>query len=357
MADEFGERTEPATQRRREEAREQGQVAYSSDLASGLLLMTGVLLLYFTGPTLGATFLQNIRHGLAITCGYELDVKETQHLLGQLFLQGADLLGLFFAVLMGAGVGIGILQVGFHFLTDLVTFRWERIMPTWERVFSINGLVRGLTALLKVLLVATLAYVALGGRLGQITALSQGSLNSIIAQSWSITTRLLLMVAGGLLLLGVIDWAWTRFRYEQSLRMTREELKEEIKREEGDPQIKGRIRRLMREAAQQRMLREVPRATVVITNPTELAIALQYNRDMGAPKVLAKGSGLLAQRIVALARKNSVPIVERKPLARALFRTVQIGQEIPATLYLVVAELLAYVYRLRPVRRQVMSGE
>jgi flagellar biosynthetic protein FlhB len=148
----------------------------------------------------------------------------------------------------------------------------------------------------------------------------------------------------------VLDYAYQRWRFELSLRMTRQEMKEELKRDEGDPQVKARIRRLQREAAQKRMLQEVPKATVIITNPTHLAIALRYEQGaMGAPRVVAKGAGFVAERIVELARKNWVPIVQRPPLAQVLFKAVQVNQEIPAELYVVVAEVLAYVYRLRGI--------
>jgi flagellar biosynthetic protein FlhB len=160
--------------------------------------------------------------------------------------------------------------------------------------------------------------------------------------------RLALAIAGALLLLGVGDYLFQLWRHEQLLRMSRQQLKEETKREEGDPQTKARIRRLQREAARKKMFHEVKSATVVVTNPTHLAVALRYDRGaMGAPKVVAKGAGHVAKRIAELARRHNVPVLERKTLAQALFRTVKLNQEIPMAIYHAVAEVLATVYRGR----------
>jgi flagellar biosynthetic protein FlhB len=146
----------------------------------------------------------------------------------------------------------------------------------------------------------------------------------------------------------LVDYVWQLWRFEQSLRMSKQELKEEVKREEGDPQVKMRVRRLQREAATKRMMLDVPKATVVVTNPTHLAVALRYEKGEGAaPKVIAKGADHMAAKIIAAARKHGVPVLERKPVAQALFKSVKVGQEIPMGLYHVVAEILAYVYKLR----------
>jgi flagellar biosynthetic protein FlhB len=195
------------------------------------------------------------------------------------------------------------------------------------------------------------AWWVLAGRSEQIAGLGQGvspSLRGIVVQGWELVLRTALAIAGALAAIAVLDYILQRLRFERSLRMTREEVKEEIKREEGDPQVKARIRRLQRDAAQRRMLRAVPTASVIITNPEHVAVALQYDRaTMPAPRVVAKGAGRVAKRIIELGRKSAVPVVERKPLAQALFRTVEVGREIPAGLYFVVAEVLAFVYRQR----------
>jgi flagellar biosynthesis protein FlhB len=181
-----------------------------------------------------------------------------------------------------------------------------------------------------------------------IALLGSTQLAPAVGQAWAIVLRLVLAIAGSLVLLGVIDYFFQRWRHEQSLRMSRDQIKDETKREEGDPQVKGRIRRLQRETARKKMYQLVKTATVVVTNPTHLAIALRYDRGQrAAPRVVAKGAGHVAKRIAGLARQHGVPVLERKSLAQAIFRAVKLNQEIPLALYHAVAEVLAAVYRLR----------
>jgi flagellar biosynthetic protein FlhB len=192
--------------------------------------------------------------------------------------------------------------------------------------------------------------VLIKGRFARLTAFDKQNLASVVGQTWEIGLLLSLAVAAAFVLVGVVDYILQRLRFEASLRMTRDELKEEIKREEGDPHVKARIRKLARELSRRRMMRDVPRAAVVVTNPTHLAIALRYDKGtLGAPRVVAKGAGYVARRIVETARRHGVPVVERKPVAQALYKAVKVGHEIPAALYQAIAEVLAYVYRLRGV--------
>jgi flagellar biosynthetic protein FlhB len=351
MAEDFDQsKTEAPTQRRREEARQQGQVAVSAELITGALLLTGVLILWQTAPRLASGFFELAQQGLLSIQYTDFSSERAQSTLAGVASQMGNLLGSFFGLLFAVAIGLGAAQVGLHFVPALLLPKWEKLSPVegWSRVFSRAAVVRGLLAVLKVAAVAALAAWVMRGRAAAIMTLGEGSLNYAAAQAWAVAIRLALAIAAALALLGVADYAYQRFRFEQSLRMSRQELKEELKREEGDPQMRARIRRLQREAARKRMMQEVPKATVVITNPTELAVALRYERGtMPAPRVVAKGAGFVAQRIVELARQHAVPIVERKPVAQALFKAAQVGQEIPAGLFLAVAEVLAYLYRLR----------
>ncbi len=351
MADEdFESKTEAPTQRRREEAREQGQVAFSMDFTGAVQLLAAVVMLYVTGPTIGHGLRQTARWILGGVRGQDIDALGVQGLFGSLALRGAELIGWFLGLMLVAGVAVSLLQTGVQWTPGLLTLRWERISPAtgWGRLFSMATAVRALIGLFKMAVVAALAYWVIQGRLPQVGSLGEATLAGATAQAWNLVMRLALAVAGGLVLIGVADYGYQRWRLEMSLRMTRQELKEELKREEGDPQIKGRIRRLQREMARRRMMREVPKATVVITNPTHLAVALRYDRaTMASPRLVAKGAGLVAERILEEARRHQVPIVRRPPLAQALYQTVKLGQAIPAELYFVVAEVLAYVYRLR----------
>jgi flagellar biosynthetic protein FlhB len=259
------------------------------------------------------------------------------------------LLGVLLGLLFIATVAVTIAQVGFHLNPDRLGVDWDRF--SWfdfSRFLSWSKVVRGLVMLLKLAAVIAVAWWILRERGPEIGNVGEGGLAGAVGRSWGIIIKLALGLAGTLLLIGFIDYAYQRWRFEQSLYMTRQEMKDELKREEGDPQIKARIRRMQREVAQRKMYQQVPKATVVITNPTHLAIALEYQPgQMGAPKVIAKGAGHIAKRIVELARQHGVPVIERKPLAQALYRLVKLDREIPLAFYVLVAELLAYVYRLK----------
>ena len=351
MAEELGQsRTEAPTPRRREEAREHGQVAVSADLSAGLVLLAGVTALSLAAGSMSAGLLAHVRLNLLNCWVADFTPVQVQNIFYAQFGRGMTLVGFLLGVLFLVSLSVGVFQAGVYFLPGLLAVNWGKLAPAngWSRMFSASSAFKCLISVLKVVIVGLVVYWVCKGRVLQIAGLTETRLETSAAQAWSIAMRLALAVAAALVLLGLGDYFFQRWRLEQSLRMTRQELKEELKREEGDPQIKARIRKLQREAAQKNMMREVPSATVVITNPTHLAIALRYERNsMGAPRVVAKGAGYVAQRIVDLARRHAVPVVERKPLAQALFKAVKINQEIPAALYYVVAELLAYVYRLR----------
>lgn len=342
-------KTEPPTQRRREEARQQGQVAVSAELMAGVLLLVGLLALQTSGHRLGGGLLNLATTSFMGLQERELDIARTQSIMIGFGSRSLEMLALFFGLLFASAFAIGALQVGLHFVPSLLTINWEKLSPVagWNRIISQAAVLRGLAAVLKVMIVGVMAYWALHGRLTQFTLLGEGTLVTLSAQAWALAMRLSIAIASALVLLGVCDYFFHRWRLEQTLRMSRQELKDEIKREEGDPHMKARIRKMQREMAKKRMMADVPRATVVITNPTHLAIALRYDKGMAAPKLVAKGAGFVAKRIVEKARRHSVPVIERKPLAQAIFKSVRIGQDIPNALYYAVAEVLAYIYRLR----------
>jgi len=351
MADEGQDRTEEATPRRREEAREQGQVAHSQDFAGSILLLAGLVALVFMGRSIGGGLLDVFRNDLSRLLYDDMDTVRTRMLFLRLFIQGMLMLGGFFGMLVAIAILAGILQVGFHITPERLEVDFEKLSPArgWERLFSLASVVRGLLAALKLIGLAVIAYVVIRGRIGMIFSIGTGSLQHGVDSAWALTMRLALFMAGMLALLGLIDFIYQKQRFETSLRMTKQEVKEELKREEGDPMIKARIRQIARERARRRMLAAVPKATVVITNPLHLAVALKYEVGKGknAPMVVAKGAGVLARRIVEIAREHGVPIIERPPVAQALYKFVAEDKEIPANFFKVVAEVLALVYRLR----------
>jgi flagellar biosynthetic protein FlhB len=343
-------RTEAPTPRRRQEAREQGQVAFSADLTSGIVLLAGIAALALADQTIGTGLVQCVQMDLLHCTIADLDAALVRERFVHLLGRGLEIIGLVLLMLLAVGVAAPALQVGFHLAPTLLSVNVERLSPAqgWAKMFSLSAGVRGLAALLKVMAAGAVAYWVLSRQANQIVALGEMPLALSLARGWWLAVQLALAIAATLLVLGAADYGWQRWRFEQSLRMTRQELKEELKREEGDPLVKARIRKLQREAAQKRMYHDVPKASVVITNPTHLAVALRYDAAaMAAPRVVAKGAGFVAQRIAEIARRHAVPVVERKPLAQALFKTVEVGREIPTALYVVVAEVLAYVYRLR----------
>lgn len=351
MAEDFGQsKTEAPTQHRRDEARRAGQFAVSLDLTNSIQILAGVAALWWGGVSLARGLLEAMQHDLRQIGVFELSPEEIRSMAAVLFLQTGALSGVLVGAVFVCVLGVSALQVGFHFTPELVSLRWDRMSPAsgWSRMVSAAAGIRALMAVVKTLVIVAVAWWVLRGRESQIAALKEATLPVAVAQSWEILSRLALAVGAALVLIGLADYTYQRIRHDRSLMMTRQELKEELKREEGDPQTRGRMRRAAREIARRRMLQDVPKASVIITNPTHLAVALYYEHGVtAAPRVVAKGAGFVAQRIVALARDHAVPVVERKPLARALFKGVRVGQTIPAALYYAAAEVLAYVYRLR----------
>lgn len=344
------ERTETASPRRREEARKQGQIAVSADLNTGVMLLVTAIVLAVAARAIGGGLLDGVRFDLSRPFPINLDTGLAQSIIGGVFVRTLRVLTALLAALVAAAVLIGLVQSGFAFYPDVLSIRWDRLDPSrgFQRIFSLGSGVKTVTALLKVVVMTVLAYVVLRGRYGEIGRAGETTVAGGVALGWEVVSRLLLSIAAALLVIGAFDYVVQRLRLERQLRMTRQEAKEELKQEEGDPQIKARIRRLQREAAQRRMFQEVPKATVVITNPTHLAVALRYERGtMGAPKVVAVGAGHVAERIIDTARRHGVPVVENRPLAQTLFRVGKLDREIPAALYQAVAETLAFVYRLR----------
>ena len=292
MAEEFGHsRTEAPTPRRREEARAQGRVVVSMELTTGLLLLAAVGVMWFASRGMGVDLLEAVRFGMLSSSGSELGPHQTHELLTGFAVRGAKILAVLFGLLSAVSLGVMIGQAGFRVLPELAAPNWERVDPAagLRRMFSLPALLRGGTATAKVLVTLVLAILLIKGRFVRLAVFDQHSLPSAAAQTWDIALLLSLAVAVGFLLVGAVDYILQRLRFEASLRMTREEMKEEIKREEGDPLIKARIRKLARELSQRRMMRDVPRATVVVTNPIHLAIALRYDKGaLGAPRVVAK---------------------------------------------------------------------
>jgi flagellar biosynthetic protein FlhB len=346
-------RTEAPTPRRLSEARDKGQIARSMELNTAVIILAGFWLMY--GP--GAGLIPALREAMTAAVielprgefgGADFLNLATQQALRFLWPMVAIIAGL-----MVAGVGTTLLQTGLHWPSKRPFADLNRVNPVegFQRLFSLNGLVQLLKALLKLVVVGVVAYPYLEGNREAVVLLSQTDLPTALAQMAELAYGLAMRVGGMYLLLALADYGYQRWQWMKSLRMSKDEIKEEFKQQEGDPTIRGRIKQQARRIARQRMMARVPKADVVITNPTHFAVALQYDREaMGAPQVVAKGAALIALRIREVAQQHNVPIVENPPLARTLYRLVEIDQEVPPELYTAVAEALAFVFRLKAQR-------
>jgi flagellar biosynthetic protein FlhB len=346
----MSERTEAPTGKRLGEARNRGQVARSAEVNTAAALLAGIWLLSGPGASLANVLRDRLVAGLTHLPTREFTGSDVRSLLAETALQLAPGLGFILISLLVTGVVASVAQTGLLWVTERPFFDVNRVNPLTglKRLFSGQGLLELGKALLKLLVVGGLAYGYWSGHTNEVLRLGQLALPAAAAQAVSLAVGLGWQVVAAYLVLAAADYFYQRWHLMRTLRMTKEEIREEVKTQEGDPLLKGRIRQQQRRIARQRMLSQVPKADVVITNPTHFAVALKYERDhMRAPRVVAKGAALVAQRIRETARAHEVPLVENPPLARTLYRSVEVEQEIPPELYLAVAEVLAFVYRLK----------
>lgn len=357
MADDRGEKTEAPTPRRRQEAREQGQVARSQDLPSAVLLLGTVVSLRVLAPHILSTLLETYTSLLGSDAAKSQEVIQLLPLVLKsmaMVTLPILLLGVFFVT------AANLAQVGWMISTDPLMPDINRLNPVtgFSRLFDMKAVVRLGLGILKMAAVAIIAVVTVWQMRHGIIYSAHMGVGVLMSYSGGVIYTLCLRLALALLVLAIADYAWQRWQHEQDLKMTKEETKEEFRRMEGDPMLKHRRRQIQQQLAMQRMRYDVPKADVVITNPTELAIAIKYDADkMAAPRVVAKGQGYMAAMIRQVAAEHGVPIVERKPLAQAIFKTVEVGEEIPREFYKAIAEVLAYVYEItqRGYRRRSIT--
>ena len=348
--DQFQERTEKATPRKRRKAREEGRVARSNELNSAVILCLGALALYLIGPSmisgLKAFMIQSFSDAPKISVTND----SLAALLSNRTLSFFLILTPFLAVLAVVAYGVNVLQVGVMFTTKPLEPKADRfnLANGIKRIISVRSLVQLARDVLKLTLIGVVGYWAITGNLDTIYHLSDTSPDVIATAIGRIALTTTLQIGGVILLLAILDYAYQKYDFEKNIRMSKQDIREEMKDTEGNPQIKARVRQLQREMSRKRMMREIPEADVVVTNPTHIAVALKYNPElMDAPLVVAKGQRLIAEKIKEIARMAGVPVVENKPLARALFKMCDIGSRVPSDLYRAVAEVLAYVYRLK----------
>ncbi len=350
MAEQEQERTEEATQQRRDDFRKRGQVANTRELGSVCMLLISALMLWF----MGRFFLAQMAEIVTQTMGSFLveAARSGDYIPATLFVLKRAIMvaGPFVGILGTVGVGATVIQTGFLNNEEALSFDLEKINPLsgLKRLVSLRAWIEGVKAIVKLIVVTAVVYYLVKDQLNQLPLLVNFSANQLMVFTGLITVRVLGGVGTFMGVLAAGDYFFQRWQLEKQMRMTKQEVKEEHKSREGDPMIKARIRRIQREMANKRMMTDVPKADVVITNPTHIACALQYDpTSMAAPKLIAKGAGVIAEKIKEVARKNNVPVMENKPLARAIFKTLKIGHTVPRELFTAVAQVLSYVYKLK----------
>jgi flagellar biosynthetic protein FlhB len=344
------ERTEAPSPQRLEKAREDGQVVQSRELATFVVLMTGGATLWTMASGLGQTMSNIVRGGLQFNPAIARDSSHVMAQLSNQFFEAALALAPFLALVVIATLASPLLLRGWLFSTKAFAPQFSRLNPMsgLKRMFSTQGLVELVKSLAKVGLLGVVAVWLIWSNLDAIFSLSLESPSSAIQHMGDLIGKVFMLASGAMIFIVVLDLPYQLWSYYNKLKMTKEQLRQESKESEGDPHVKGRIRAQQREMARRRMMAEIPTADVVVTNPTHYAVALKYTEGkMGAPRVVAKGADVVAAKIRELAAEHKVPLLEAPPLARALFRHTELGDEIPATLYAAVAEVLAYVFQLR----------
>lgn len=348
------EKTERATPKKRQEARKKGQVAKSPEVPASLSLLFGFLCFAF----MGNYFKERILHlfGSLFQDWITMDVTPDNviKLFTQLVIDMALLLAPLFAVSIIFAIVGNIMQIGFLLTGDPLKMRLSKLNPIkgFKNIFSMHALVEFLKSILKVVIIAVCVYMTIRSDWARLLGLWSVPIEGIFSFAAGLTMKLGITISAVLVVLAFADFMYKRYEHEKSLRMSKQDIKDEYKKTEGNPLIKGRIREKQRRMALQRMMQEVPNADVIITNPTHFAIALKYDAGkMEAPVIIAKGMDYVAQRIKQIAKENGVITMENKPLARALYERADIGDSIPADLFQAVAEVLAYVYKVKGKKR------
>jgi len=351
MAEEsFEEKTEKATPRKREEARRKGEVAKSRELPSVAVLLSGLIALTLFGPYMYSHIQVIMKGTFSLLTLNDLSISDFMAFARKMISLFILLISPLMAAIFSAAILSNIMQVGFMLSGESIKPKLSKLDPIkgLGRLFSKQSFMELFKSLLKLAIVGGIAYLTIRGEMKNIALLGDMELNSMIAYILLTIFKLFIRCALAMIFLVVIDYAFQKWEFEKRMKMGKKEVKDELKRTEGDPLVKSRIRSIQMEMARKRMMQEVPQADVVITNPTDLAVAVKYDSSvMEAPKLVAKGAGRLAKRIKELAEEHDIPVVENKELAQSLYSLVEIGQEVPPVLYQAVAEVLAYIYKLK----------
>jgi flagellar biosynthetic protein FlhB len=356
MAEDFDARTEEPTPKRREEARAEGRIPQSVEVTSAAVLLAALFAMSHDAPRALGAMRELLRRSLLGLTAQDLTAGQVSNLLSEVGRDGFVMVAPVLGATAVAALAATVAQVGFQLAPKRIAPEASKISPAagLKRIFSTRGGVELVKSLAKIGLVAWITWKLARLHQDRIVPLATRGPADILAVAGGELMRVIAWSAGVLAALAAADYLWQRRQHAASLRMTRTEVKDERRQAEGDPHVKSRMKRAYQTLAKRRMLAEVAAADVVVTNPVHLAVALRYAPgEMRAPTVVAKGAEHVAERIKEIARGRGIPIVERRALARALFRSVPIGAEIPAALYRAVAEILAYIYGPRAKRQAV----
>lgn len=355
--DDRDDKTEEATPKRRDESQRKGNVAWSQDLSMSTLLVAGVLAIETTGQLIIDGFQALMKRGFALERPDHADVSWAVGVFESHVYPILPTILPLLAMLLVIGVAAGFFQLGGYKPSFEKVFpKFSKLDPAqgMKRVVSMRGLMRAGMALLKLVVLAVVLYLALKTRVTELILLPEQSFAAAALRIAQLGIAILWWIAITMFVISWLDFFYQRFQHARDLRMSKQEIKDENKQAEGDPEVKGRIRRAQRDMARRRMMEEVPKAEVVLTNPTHYAVALSYERGrMSAPVVVAKGTERVALRIREVARLHGVPIVEDPPLTRAIYRNVRLGDEIPPKFYRAVASILSRVMKLGAEREAI----
>lgn len=344
------ERTEQPTAKKLQKAREKGQVPKSQEVSSAFIILTGAAVLLAAGPWIFGS-LMDLMQGIFQQLGTLNTQKESiRTLLADLFVRFLIITAPILISVAVVGIAANLAQVGFLFTLEPFSPKLSKFNPITgaKKFVSLRSLMELIKSMLKILYIGGIAWLVLRGEMEALPSLMEMSVGQIVSFIGIVSLKVMFYVSLAMLVLAAIDFTYQRWQHNKDLKMTKQEVKDERKQTEGDPKVKSRIRQVQREMAARRMMAAVPDADVIITNPTHIAIAIKYKSgEMFAPQIVAKGAGLIAERIKGIALENNIPVVENKPLARTLFKTTEINDFVPADLYRAVAEVLAYVYRLK----------
>jgi flagellar biosynthetic protein FlhB len=349
------EKTEDPTGKRLQEAREKGQVPRSRELTTVVVMMASIVALFF----MGGRIINGVADVMTESFSFKHDklfdpMQMIHHFISMLEIMSLDI-GAFLAVTVIAALSAPAMIGGWNFSAQAMGFKFERMDPIkgLKRIFGVQGLIELTKSLAKFVLIGAVSIAILWQIRDQLLTLGRQEVEVAMSDLGYLTLWVTLAITASLILVALIDVPYQLWNHTRELRMTKQEVKDEMKETDGNPEVKGKVRRLQVQLSQQRMMQDIPSADVVITNPTHYAVALKYDQvNHGAPVVVAKGADLISQQIRLVAQNNDVPILEAPPLTRAVYYSTEIGDEIPSGLYIAVAQVLAFVFQLRRYEKQ-----